>query len=84
VLASAATSATGTSHHASLDGAPAIGSVSMYTSVVRSAFRAWTSAWRNSSVVRVRSTDTPRLAALAARSTGRNPPSSRPSGLRYR
>jgi DNA-binding GntR family transcriptional regulator len=84
VVCSAATSATGTSHHASLGGASSSGSVSMHTIVVRSAARALPSASRNSSMVFARSTSTPRLAALAARSTGRNWPSSRPSGPRYR
>src|SRR6185437_10368172 len=83
VLSMAATSETGTSHQLSDDGTGANGSVSTYTTVVRSACLAWTSADRNSSMVDVRSTSAPRLCAFAARSTGSLSPSSIPvSGLR--
>src|SRR5690606_6817972 len=69
------TSATGTSHQASEDGPSMAGSVRTYTTVTPLEARAVSSALRSSSAEPGRSTVAPRLAALAARSTGSGPPS---------
>src|SRR3982750_940289 len=75
---------TGTSHHDSLSGAKISGSVSTWITVVRSLALATLTASVNSAAVPTRITSAPRLAALAARSTGSVSPSRRPSPLRYR
>ena len=75
-------SMTGTSHQDSLSGAAISGSVSTWITVVRSLALATLTASVNSAAVTTRITSAPRLAALAARSTGSLPPSSRPSSLR--
>ena len=62
--------ATGTSHHASDDGAATSGSVSICTTVVTSDATASRNAVSNSSIVDEYSARAPRLAAFAARSTG--------------
>src|SRR5258707_13173053 len=75
-------SETGTSHQDSLSGAGISGLVSTWITVVRSLALATLTASVNSAAVTTLTTWAPRLAALAARSTGNFAPSRRPSSLR--
>lgn len=78
VDSSSDTSLTGTSHHAEPGGLGPYRSVSTWTTVVAELALAWAIALVNSSTVDALSTAAPRLAALAARSTGSTLPSSSP------